>query len=165
LAQLRDTPKGPALLGGLWGAHLTGLQSVEPGQSATFGLLGVAELRDRLVLRAGVHQPLGNRGQAESYGASVWLSSESTLSVRLRVGRGRNTVSMEIGGGAAAKSGMYFDVDRDEVLSSATDWAPVGVGRLAYGGAALRLLRYEGALGAEYFLALDLDLPGVIGMF
>ena len=164
LTQLRESPKGPALLGGLWGVHLTGLQSVEPGQSATFGLVGVLELRDRLVLRAGLHQPIGNRWQAESYGTSDWLSTESTLSVRLRVGRGRNTVAVEAGGGAAAKSGVYFDSARDEVLPSAPEWAPVGVGRIAYGGAALRLLRFEGET-PEHFLALDLDLPGVIGMF
>lgn len=165
LLRLRDTPEGPALFGGVWGAHLTGLQSVAPGQSATLGMLLTADLRDRVVFRAGAHQPVGHRWQAESYGSALWLASEGTISARLRVGRGRNTAAIELGGGGGSTSGAVYDADRDEVLPVGIKWAPMGVARLAYGGAAIRLLRYEGQDGAVHFFALDLDMPGMIGMF
>jgi S1-C subfamily serine protease len=164
LLALLEAPKGPQLIGGMWGGHLTGLQVAQAGQVSTLGALGVVELRDRLIGRVGVHQAIGAADQALALRRAHWLAQEATVSVRGRVGTGKYSVSAEIGGGAVVVATIEED-DQEDLLPTAFRPAPAVVLRLGFRGLGLRWLSVSDEQQRSLFLAMDFEFPGLIRMF
>ena len=176
LRELVAEPRRPALLGGQWFAGLSFWAPGDYHAAPTAELYGGLLVRDRFLLQAGLNTA-GTARQAALERGDVWYPSfEASAGLRLRLGRGSGSTTLDVGGGAVGTRGMDAVFDGAEgtwlVYALEPEVLPFGYGRVGYGGFALRLMSLlrERTLGNEVLpmtmvLAIDLDLPGVFATF
>ncbi len=165
LAALVDEPERRTA-GGQYGLGLELQLPTSLATATSVGIYGNLGLRDSLVLSAGVDIPVGQRWQAVSRGESRYVMSSAFLSGRVRVGRGKWSTSLDVGGGAVVTGLLAGSVETDAIrlVPGLPQVATAAQARLEFGGSALRwLVTYEAPGEIGLGLAVDLAWPGVIG--
>jgi S1-C subfamily serine protease len=159
-------PKPLSWLGGQWylGSALTTLQT---DGASSYELLGQAIVRDRLILSGGLGLPVDARSRAAATGSARYLSGELTAGLRVRVGRGLWSTTLDaIGGGyVVGEAEAVALTDGGTAITQSPGAIVPGVGgRLGLSGIGVR---YVALLGEETDLmfAVDLDVPGVFRTF
>lgn len=166
LLELQAEPH-KALLGGTWGVGLAALQGLDLNSSPSVGVVAQAGLRDTWLLRAGLYLPVGQRWAALSLGHSTWTAGELSSSLRLRLGRGRFSTTVDLGGVCLLQEGVQSEVADDAVhlWAAPGGLAPGGVASIGMGGSSLRVLMVQGSDGWSAVVGVDLGFPGVLGVF
>ncbi|MBN1336315.1 MAG: trypsin-like peptidase domain-containing protein [Deltaproteobacteria bacterium] len=167
LAELLDHPDRRRRLGGSWGMDLALRQGLESFEVPTVGALLRADARDRIVASCAVHLPLEARWSAVTWGAADWTSLEGTLSVRLRLGTGRASTTLDLGGGAAVGQGLVgrWADDAWNLTSVPARLRPQLSARLAVAGVAFRWSLDPRPDGGSGWAGLDLEVPGTLGVW
>ena len=174
LADLMDEPTPPRLIGGQWGlGSAVAALSVPGGDGASsYELLGHASVRDTLIATVGLGVPLNASERARQLGTARALALETSLAARLRAGRGVWSTTLDVGGGAYLLSSLYTDTLEDRTLvlrelAGPDDIWPGASARLGFGGVAYRhvLLFPPGGGTPAQMVCIDLDVPGVLGVF
>jgi hypothetical protein len=166
LVQLQAEPRKP-LLGGTWGVGLAALQGLDVHSSPSVGVVAQLGLRDTLLLRGGLYLPVGQRWAALSLGSSTWTAAELASSLRLRLGRGRFSTTVDLGGVCLVQEALQSEVADDAVHLWAVPGglAPGGVVSIGMGGSSLRGLWVRDSEGWTAVVGVDLGFPGVLGVF
>lgn len=155
------------VIGGTWGASVVALQGLEFDGAPSLGAAMELGLRDRVLFRAGLLFPVGQRWTALSLGSSSWAAGELAASLRLRVGRGRWSTTLDMGGTCLVMEGVRAELAEDtiQMWAAPTTLHPGGAFALGMGGSGLRLLLVHGESGWTTMLGVDLGFPGVMGIF
>jgi hypothetical protein len=166
LLSLVDRPH-KALLGGTWGVGLAALQGLDVRSSPSVGVVAELGLRDTLLLRGGLYVPVGQRWAALSLGSSSWVAGELSSCLRFRLGRGRFSTTIDLGGVGLLVEGVRAEIAEDAVhmLAAPGALAPGGVLSLGMGGSSLRALAVREEAGWSLLMGVDLGFPGVLGVF
>ena len=167
LSELVAEPEPMSWRGGQWylGSSLTTLQSIDGGSSYEF--VGQALVRDRLIIGGGIGLPLDARARAQSVGSARYLSAELTAGLRLRLGRGLWSTTLDaIGGGyVLGEVGRVELSDGSMVYPQSPGALVPGVGgRIGLSGIGARYLVLF-ADEVELMIAVDFDVPGVFRTF
>jgi hypothetical protein len=166
LLALMEQPER-TLLGGTWGLSLVALQGLELEASPSAGVALDLGLRDRLLAKASLYLPLGQRWTAVSMGRSSWVSGELSTSLRLRVGRGRLSTTFDLGAVALVSEGLDAELTEEAVhlWSVSPALSPGAVASVGMAGSSLRVLLVNDAGAWTASLGLELGFPGVLGVF
>lgn len=176
LRELVAEPRRPRLLGGQWylGLSFWGAGDVHAAPSGQ--LFGGLLVRDRLLLQLGLNTAGAARQIALERGEVWYPSWEASGALRLRIGRGRGSVTLDGGGGVLGISALdaVFDGETGTwlVYSELPEITPFVSGRVGNGGVGLRLMALyrertfgEVTVPLTWVLGVDLDLPGVFATF
>jgi S1-C subfamily serine protease len=166
LHALIDAPD-KALLGGTWGASISALQGLGIHDAPSLGAAAELGLRDRILLRGALLFPLGQRWTALSLGRARWIAGELSAVARLRVGHGRWSTTLDLGGAGLLIEGVEasFEDDGVDLWATPSVLAPGGVVSLGMGGSSFRLLLVHEPSGWSAMVGVDLGFPGVMGVF
>jgi hypothetical protein len=166
LHSLLEQP-GKKLLGGTWGARLTAAQGLGIHDAPSIGAAAELGLRDTLLLRGALLFPLGQRWTALSLGTARWVAGELGASARLRVGHGRWSTTLDLGGAGVLTEGIGATIQDGgvDLRVTETKLAPAGVAALGMGGSSLRLLVIRDEVDWSWALGVDFGFPGVLGVF
>ncbi len=176
LLELVEEPKKPKLLGGQWYVGLSYWLPYDPHIAYTAQINGGLVLRDRLVLGLGWNSSAGARQTALERGSVSFPSYEALGALRVRLGRGRGSTTLDAGGGVVVMDGYQTTFISETgtwiVASELPEIVPYVSGRVGNGGFALRLMGLfrERQVGTDtvpvsVIMALDLDIPGVFATF
>ena len=146
------------------------LDSRSIGVDPAMELLLRSSIRDRLVLTAGVGISSAGRMRALETGRSWSPAGEASVALRQRIGRGRWSTTLEVGGGTWVVDGLTSSFDQQAgtwtVYAEPPQVGPGVVGRVGFGGAALRAVAVlDAPENPLWLLGVDLDVPGVITTF
>ena len=160
LQELCDERKALKLLGGNW--FLGGsFNSVLSGTGASsFLVSGQAIVRERLVADLSIGHSLDAAARSE-YGETFFTTAGLTLGVRQRFGRGEWSSYIELGGGGY----VVGSTGAADLPLFGYSLAPGGYGKVGFGGTALGFTGLSTPSGLLPGLRLDLELPGVVGVF
>ncbi|MEL6342359.1 MAG: serine protease [Myxococcota bacterium] len=172
LNELADAPTPLKRVGGQWYLGMGLTSPAISGGALAYEVMGSALVRDRLILTGGFGLPIDARARAASLGVAQYLAGELTAAWRVRIGRGLWSTAIDIGAGGYALQRIEQRTLSDDSTAlqrqplEPDDLAPGGYARLSFGGAALRLVGLRRISGeTQLLLSVDLDLPGVVGVF
>jgi len=155
------------LLGGTWGGTLVGIQGLDMDAAPSLGGALQLALRDRLIARAGLMFPINQRWTALSLGSSSWVAGEAAASLRLRLGHGRWSTTLDLGGTCLLVESVRADIADDAIhlFPAPTGIWPGAVASVGLGGSSLRWLVVQSDDGWTSMLGVELGYPGVLGVF
>lgn len=180
LAELVADPERPSPLGGTVSvgfSYLSGAAAVsgdfdgrEAAVAQSLLLTGAVAIRERLVLSGGVGFSSGARFRALERGRAFYPSSEATLALRQRIGRGVWSTAIDVGGGYTVLPGVETDFDPETGRFLARAIAPLGGPtasvRVGVQGVGLRVVALlDDVEDPLWMVGLDLEPFGVLKTF
>lgn len=189
LHQMVKSPERPTVFGGQFAIGLASLQPLDLNGSSGMEIYGQAIFRDRAVFTLALGLSADVRARAMERGIAWFPANEVNMALRQRFGRGLWSTTLDVGGGVMGTTGFESEFDSINgtwrVTQSLTEYAPEIFGRIGFGGIGLRVIclpqgrgtltsdpaqrasdaRTPGMGPATWFVALDLDLPGVLATF
>jgi hypothetical protein len=165
LALQREPHRG--LLGGTWGLDLVGVQGLEIADVPSVGIQAEVALRDRVLAQGALYLPVGQRWTALGLGEARWVAASLDGCVRARLGRGRWSTALDLGGGGL----LVQSIDGQVEDGAAQIWArpavlrPAAVAGAGVAGSTVRLLALPDDGGVRLLVAVELAFPGVLGTF
>jgi hypothetical protein len=166
VAEMLDAPDRMGVFGGQIAVG-PWLALPPPGGAASAGLGAELWLRDRVLLGVGAAAPLGARWGALQWGEARWASASGFGALRLRLGQGTFSTTLDVGGGALVLSGYqgFVDEGRVGVLSLAPALAPMAMARAGLGGVGVRWMVAWRDGQPTLWAGMDLSMPGVLAVF
>ncbi|MFH1469170.1 MAG: serine protease [Pseudomonadota bacterium] len=166
LIALQREPRRP-LLGGTWGLSLVGVQGLEVADVPSIGLQGEVGLRDRVLAQGALYLPMGQRWTALGLGEAHWVTASFGACLRARIGRGRWSTALDLGGAGLLLQAIDGQVEdgRVEIWSRPAVLRPAAAAGLGLAGSTVRLavVPVDGAI--QLLIGVELGFPGVLGTF
>ena len=130
----------------------------------TLGVSGQVSVRDTLLFTGAAYLPVGVHWVAFDRGTTQWVGGELTIGLRGRVGRGRWSTTLDLGGGVGLLNGegVSLDGDQIDILPILYAPAPLAYGRLATGGSGFRCVWLP---TTGFLFSVDVEFPGTIAAF
>jgi hypothetical protein len=156
-----------SLLGGTWGLNLVGIQGLGAGDVPAVGAQAEVGLRDRLLVQGALYLPVGQRWAAVGLGEARWVTASFAGCLRARLGRGRWSTTLDLGGAGLvvqAIDGLVQD-GAVQVWSRPAALRPAAVAGVGLAGSTLRLLATPDDGAVQFLVGVELAFPGVLGTF
>jgi len=138
-----------------------------PGGAASAGASLELRLRDRVLIGAGGGGPIGARWTALQWGEARWQAASGWGALRLRLGKGPFSTTLDAGGGGVVLAGYEGVVDGDSVgvIPEAPILAPMATARVGLSGVGVRwtVAWVEGQ--PTLWAGMDLQWPGTVSVF
>jgi hypothetical protein len=160
LQELYDERKELKMLGGNW--YIGGsFSTVLSGAGASsMQLTGQAIVRERLVAGLSIGHSVDANSRSQ-FGEASFSAGGLSLGIRQRFGRGEWSSYLELGGGGY----VLGSIQEQSVLLYGYSVLPGAYAKAGFGGIGLGFLGLRSSEGTLPVLLLDVELPGVIGVF